>query len=240
MNKNILLALMASLISCTLVALDEVGIGQEYVTPLSYPKFSLSADHSISRHYQSFADSSFRLKLPNRFGTALSFETGLLKYLNAGALFTASMSQFMAKDEPIDLRLGLFIKPLIPIGNRFALFSRAALGGSLPLGMFQKNPISFLGNVSEEFRPTYETVYKGQNYQGSPYGGFGSAAIGIEFFPISRLGLALEWGIRSDFITMSRKNSLANKGPEDKPGAPQSFNYMMYEMPLMLTLHAIL
>lgn len=238
-NKTLRLALMASLISCTLVALDEVGIGQEYVTPLSYPKFSLGADHSISRHFRSFADSSLRIKLPNRFGAALSFEAGLVKYLNAGALVTFSFSQVREKSEPIDLRLGLFIKPLLPLGERFALFGRAALGTTLP---FPGNlsPINFLGEVSDDFKTSYLSIYKGQRYQGSAYGGFGSAALGVEFFPISRLGLALEWGIRSDFITMSRKHPLISGVPEAKEGAPQSFNYMMYEMPLMLTLHAIL
>lgn len=239
MNKNILLALMASLISCTLVALDEVGIGQEYVTPLSYPKFSLSADHSIARYYRGFADPSLHYKLNNRYGGALSFEAGLLKYLNAGGLITFSLSDLKDKGEPIDLRMGLFAKPIIPLGNRFALFGRTAIGLTLPFPA-NYSPINYLVKTSDDFKAAKKSIFKDQQYQGFAYGGFGSAAVGIEFFPISRLGLALEWGIRADIIHIGRKRPVGNEIPEAKDGAPQSFNYMMYEMPLMLTLHAIL
>jgi hypothetical protein len=219
---------------------EDSGIGNEIIRPLQYPKFSLTGDYTTGRWYRDFADPSLRFRVGNRFGAGLSFEAGILKHLNAGALFTASFSQILYNDapnEPIDLRLGLFAKPYLSLSDRYSLFVRVAAGLTLP---FQGNQISYLDTASPSFKSDYRRVYMGQQYDGMPFGGFGAATVGMDFFPFSRLGLSVEWGIRADALHIGRKSPSGNKGPADVPGAPQSFNYLMYEMPLSLTLHVIL
>jgi hypothetical protein len=216
----------------------ETDIGEEYITPLTYPKFSITGDYSLKRFYRGFADNSLHYSLENRFGVALSFEVATLKYMTAGALFTVSFSK-KSKKEPTDLRLGLFLKPYMPLGDRFSFFGR--LVGGLTLTLASKGMIvDYLSNTTMSFKDNYDIVFKGQKYMGTPFGGFGAATVGIDFFPLSRLGLAFEWGIRADAMHMGKNNVYENEKPEIILGAPSSFNYMMYEMPLSLTLHVIL
>lgn len=232
------LLLIISFHQCALAY--DLKIGQERIAPLAYPKFSVSGDYTFGRWFRGLADESLHGKLDNRFGAVMSVEAGLVKYFNAGALFTLSFSEVSTKGEPIDLRLGLFAKPYFDFTDYASIYLRAALGVSVPVFGHAIKSLEGRFAKSDTLKAAYEKIYRGQQYLGSPYGGFGSVAVGVEYFPWPRFGVGVEWGIRADIFHVSRKNPRDGAMPESVSDAPSSFNYMMYEMPFMLTVHAIL
>ena len=228
------LAILFVLLSfACLVHAQDVGIGEEYIEPIHFPKFSLTGEYEINRKFHGFADAALRSDIERRFDGTLSFEAGLVKYFNAGGLFGIGINSF---SKPIHFRLGLFAKPYIPLGDRFALFARLAAGIAVDLA-FSPSAKEYYGSF--DANGNFGRVFKGQSYLGLPFGGFGAATLGLEVFPFSRVGFAFEWGIRATLLH-NRKNMLFLSKVEEKSGAPDSFNFMLYELPLMLTLHLII
>lgn len=233
--KKMVCLLAVSVMLSNMATSRDFDIGEERVESVFYPKASISVDYSTFRKFHGFADDTLRINLENRFDAAILFEAGLYRYFNAGAIFGGSFSN-MKKGEPLDLRLGLFAKPFFPIGDRFAIFTRFAGGIAVHAALYP-SAIEFYDSKDEE--KNMGRVYKGQGYYNIPYGGFGSATIGAEYFIFSRLGLAFEWGIRTTLLHGERSVPFILKNDKDVPGAPSSFNFMNYEMPFSLTLHAI-
>jgi len=220
-----------------LFAKDDLDLGSEYIKPLKYPKFSISTDYNMFRRFHGFADSGLRYKLNNNFGVALSFETGLYKYLNAGAIFAANIPTEFT--EPLHLRFALFAKPYYPITKNFSVFSRLGGGISTTIGSMMER---LRGFNSPELSPSLQRIYNGQQYGLMGPGIFGMATVGVEYFPFSRFGLAFETGLRLETFYVSKGSELIERyAGANKAGAGRnSFTYMVYEMPLMLTLHVIL
>ncbi|HXW53258.1 MAG TPA: hypothetical protein VEL47_04040 [Myxococcota bacterium] len=234
--RFIQLVLMSILLCSSLDASShDLGIGDEYIAPLRYPRALIGADYMINRRFHGFADSALRTPLKNQFSGSLAFEAGLVKYFNAGAFFAGNVSN-MIKAEPLFMRMGVFAKPYIGLGERVSIFSRCAAG--LAWGAFGNYAAHLLG-LYPEMKDEVDRVYKGQAYSSGPYGFFGQASIGIEYFPFSRVGLALEFGVRASLYRASR-NILLQEKVEDVPGAPSAFNFMVYELPAGLTLQIIL
>lgn len=227
------LILLVSLLLATHALCAQESIGEEIVVPLNFPKFSLTGEYNLNRKFHGFTDERLRSDINRRFDSTLAFEAGLLKYFNAGGLFGVGISGFQ---EPISIRMGLFAKPFVPLGDRFALFSRISGGLAVDLAFY---PYAHDYYASFDKEENFKRVFKGQSYNGVPFGGFGSATLGLEVFPFSRFGVALEWGIRAS-IFHNRKSMWLVKAPSDIPGAPGSFNFMIYEFPFMLTLHVII
>ncbi len=229
------LAIFTVLILCgSTTHAQNFGIGDEYVEPLRYPKFSVSGVYQFDRKFNGFADDSLRYDLKSKFDTILSFEAGLLKYFNAGALFGAGISGF---GQPIQFRFGLFAKPYYGFGDRVAIFGRFA--GGLAIEMHMGIPgaaRTYYGTLNQI---NDQRIFKNQVYDGPSYGGFGSATIGIEVFPFSRFGIAIEGGIRGTVLHSSKNWPGVTKN-KDLADVPSSFNYLLYEFPLMATLHFIL
>ncbi len=211
----------------------DIGLGQEYIEPLHFPKFSITGEYEMNRQFHGFADQSLRMNLDRRFDASLAMETGLFPFLNAGVQFGSSIEGFK---KPIHMRFGLFLKPLIPLGDRFSIFARVAGGLAVDLA-FYPNAKSYYSSFDSG--GSFDRVYKGQQYVGLPFGGYGSATAGLEFFPFSRVGLAIEFGIRAALLHNRRTMPFVSD-PEVVRGAPSSFNFMLYEFPLMLTLHTII
>lgn len=220
----------------------DLGIGKEYITPLSYPKFSLGSSYSTTRYFHNFLDPKLRFNIEEMFSLHISFEAGLLPYFNAGAITSMGIPN-TDKNIPMDVSLGLFAKPYFPLGDRLAIFSRIALGiAVVPMG----NNDRLLANSSRDFMANYMNTYKGQEYMGWPLGGFASATLGIDYFPFSRLGLSLEYGIKAHIYRQGKENAVFNKKSDRQDraaepiGAPSSFTYMIYDAPLSLMLHIII
>jgi hypothetical protein len=192
----------------------------------------LTGEYEINRKFHGFADPSLRGDIERRLVGTIAFEAGLVKYFNAGALFGVAINSF---NKPMHFRLGLFAKPYLPLGERFALFTRLAAGIAIDMAIFPSAKDYYASLDKADF----DRVFKGQLYQGLPFGGFGSATIGLEVFPFTRVGIALEWGIRATLLH-GQKNMLLMDKVEDKSGAPNSFNYMLHELPVMATLHLII
>lgn len=238
-KKTLILFLCALTCSSHVVADREAGIGEEYITPLSYPKFSILGDYDMARNFYGFADPSLRYKLGGQhFGAGMSFEAGLCQYFNAGAFFSIDSAHLDPEGEPILMRFALFGKPYLPLGDRFGIFARVS-GGIASSLMMSGDMKAYLRYIQPDALADLARVYKGQPYTSGHYGGMGSATIGIEYFPFSRMGVALEWGIRASIYRTSRNMLFLGK-VNDVPGAPNAFNFMIYEMPLSLTLQAIL
>jgi hypothetical protein len=222
------------LLLCSIANAFQEGLKEESLKPLKFPKFSVFMDYGLKRKFKAFADPSLKIALRNRLDIGLSFEAGLLKYLNAGALFFGSLSK-VNQNEPIDISFGLFAKPQLSIGDRIGIFGRFSAGFTTVLPVIPA--LAYYRDLDETI--DFSKSYKDQSYDGWPFGGFGSASIGMEFFPFSRIGLALECGIRA-IILRSNKSVPGLRPPPNVAGAPNSFNYMTYEIPFALTIHAIL
>lgn len=134
------------------------------------------------------------------------------------------------------MRFGLFAKPYVPLSERFAFFGRVFGGLALHLSFYPTAIEYYSEYINTD---AFQDVYKGQFYGGLPFGAFGAGMIGFEIFFTSRLGIAAEWGIRTSLFHGYR-NMPQVKTIKPQPGAPNSFNFMNYEFPIMLTLHMIL
>jgi len=237
-SMNILrLSLLVPILSFPLFAAEPLGIGQEKVIPIMYPKFSLTGDYSMARKFIGLADSKLRENLDNEFGSALSFEAGLYKYFNAGALFSFNMPTNITKSLPFHLRLSLFAKPLIPLGERVSFFSRVG-GGISSIICHPSLNYKLAAKGSEAIRAEIERVYDEQSYDAFGFGGNAFASIGIEYFPFSRVGLALEGGIRAEIVS-AKKNPPPPRMPP-KQATPNWLSYFVYGFPVSLTLQIIL
>lgn len=216
---------MMSFVCLSLVA-EEYKIGEEYVLPLKYPKFSVSGNYDLGRHFHGFADQGLRFKLPNQFGGSLAFEAGLYEYFNAGAQLTFNIPG--TTGVPIQLGLSLFAKPYLPLNQRCSLFARVGAGISAAQG----NMKSWLMKSSPEVAaPELERVYGEHGFFNTAYGGNAFMTLGIELFPWQLFGFALEGGFRSEIWS--------ERGATD-PKVPNNFNYFTYEFPLTLMIHIIL
>src|ERR1700722_11651890 len=99
----------------------EMAIGEEYIEPIRFAKFSVALGYSMGRTFRSVRDWSLRADLPRKFETILSYEAGIYQYMNAGGIFSTRISS-LKNDEPMEVRLGIYAKPFIPLGDRVALF----------------------------------------------------------------------------------------------------------------------
>lgn len=245
--RNILYVIVASLglsVGVLSTEPEDAGIGEEYIEPLRYPKFSLSVDYGVLRKFHGFENSRLRANLPNNMAATLSFEAGLYRYLNAGALLSLNFPIKKQDTEPTHLRFALFAKPYFSITEQVSIFGR--FGGGLSLSFsdyllaYRKSSRSEFREFGQELLRTYST----QMYAPVPFGANLMASIGVEVFPLERVGLALEWGFRGDFLYARKSNWIAeltgNKLEEKILNAPSSLKYLVYEMPLMLTVHIIL
>lgn len=236
MKKVIIYILLVYWPALSVLAGDEVGIGQETVRPLKYPKFSLSGDYNIGKRFLGFADSGLRFNLPPRFGAALSFEAGLHKYFNAGALVGFNIpTDIVRYGEPLHYRLSLFAKPYFSLSDRIGFFAR--VGGGISASSGSMN--GWLARFPDA-KTKLQSVYRGAHYSFSSFGGNAFATLGLEFFPVSRVGLALEAGIRADIFYAKKEEYRGFSDEGTKPSGPSWLSYLLYEFPLGLTLHIIL
>lgn len=238
---KILIFLITSFIHLNLAADQAFSLGEEYIEPLKYPKFSLIGDTGLVRNFVSFQDKKLNTKLANNWGAGLGVDVGLYKYFNAGFMFTSNIPLETSKTiEPILFRFTLVAKPYVPIGDRFGLFAR--LGGGFGVSIF--NELDHLRKTSNtEYLGKIKDIYYNQAYSLFAPSMNAMATIGLEVFPFSRFGISAEWGIRGEFVFASKGNAAQNAlagSKQDDPRAPKNFHYLVYDMPLMLNLHIIL
>lgn len=104
--------------------------------------------------------------------------------------------------DPTNSRLTLFAKPFIPLHERFAVFAR--VGGGIG-GMFA----GLLAGAT----------------------GHALGSVGVEYFPFSRLGIAVEYGLRTELI---RAKSIMDRSGSDP------IMLLFYETPVALSMLIIL
>ncbi len=235
-----LLCIITFLFCCisNLYAETKMDLEEEFIKPLRYPKFSIMGDYNLVRHFHGFADKALRHSLENYFGATLAFESGLYKYLNAGALFSFTIPQSL-KDSA-HMRFALFAKPYIPITNNFSIFTR--FGGGLTSSAGSSILLKLNDYKSPAFTSALMRIYEGQQYSSFAPGALAMASIGFEYFPFSRLGLLFEAGIRAEIFYASKGDMLLESalGKNDASKGLKALAYMTYEVPLALTLNIIL
>jgi hypothetical protein len=237
-----ILGLISLIIFASFGRAEEFGIGEEYIEPLKYPKFFLTADYAFGRSFHGFADKALRYKMDNSKNVAMGFEAGLLKYLNAGATLSYNIPEFRQL-EPLHLRFALFAKPFYQFTNNFGVFARFGAGFSSTLALIKGH----LLKDHQERAVVLKRIYKNQNYSEFGPGALGMATVGLEYFPLSRFGISFEAGFRAEAFYLEKGGLLEALGDEFGPGklnraamGPNSFTYMIYEWPVALTLHIIL
>ncbi len=240
MKKNLFIpaVLFITIISLAVYSVEseDMALGEEYIQPLRYPKSSATFEYTMLRNFHGFGSENLKTNLPDNLGVALSFEAGLYKYLNAGALFSASIAHTPHRSAPTHMRMSLFAKPYIPIGDRVSFFSR--LGGGLTVSFL--NYLVYFNSNKASYSNFNSDIFGAQEYALFPFGGNIMATIGVEYFPFSRVGLAFECGFRGDFIYAKKSHFLTDLGVDaTKKDSPNSFSYLVYELPLMLTLQVI-
>ena len=229
-------------ISTWAMELEQVAIGEEYIQPLRYPKFAAAFEYGMMRKYHGLEDSRLRADLPNNFGVSLITEAAPYKYLNAGGLFSLNLPRsFEHEFQPIHMRLALFAKPYIPLGDRISIFGR--FGGGLTVSMLNYLRWSPLMD-RENFPKLISEIYGIQEYSNFPWGANLMTTIGLEAFLLERVGLAVEWGFRADYIYASKGSMLERfinqQGQKPTGREPNARTYFIYEMPLMFNLEIIL
>ncbi len=232
--KKVLAILLLSKIAFS----TDVPLGTERIKPIEYPKYTLTGYYNSFRYGGITGEEMGRLN--PTYGLKLSFDVGLYRYLNAGA--GLSITGTMDSDNPAHYRLSFFMRPKVAFfEDRLAIFTR--IGGG-PTVMFNNSPIE---NLKKSLPPSAAQVvaqkYNCPYYSDINPGVHGLATIGIEYFPISRLGLTLEWGILADYLHVSKSESLKRKIEKERgpinDTAPYSFGYLDLEAPITLSLNLI-
>ncbi len=236
--KKLNIVILLFLAACRSFA-QEPDIGEEYIEPLKYPKLSLSGEYGILRKFRGFSE-GLSGAIPTEWGGAIGIDVGLYRYFNAGVIFSTNLPLNNEETgEPFFMRFTLFAKPYIPIGERFSFFSR--IGGGISY-----SAMSMLGHLyivaDDKLKTNLQKTYYTQDYSLLSPGANAMASLGMEFFPFSRIGFALEWAFRMEYYYSSRGSFLAkylgiNKVVRE---APNSFQYLKFDMPIFLTLHVIL
>lgn len=220
MNKKYLYIFALIWLSLPIFSSQEIAIGEEKILPVRYPKSSIQFDYNIKRKFHGFADPKLNFDLKDHFSINLSFEAGLLKYLNAGGIFGVDIEGFdMGK--PLGFRLSIFAKPYVAINERCSVFLRIGSGITTIKGSYQ--------NLEEIDPNKITSIYNDAKF-GDSFGANAFALAGFEYFPWSRFGIALLGGFHVDFL---RANKIS--GSSDI----KSFNYMIYKFPIGLMFHII-
>lgn len=232
--KKVLAILLLSKIAFS----TDAPLGTEKIKPIEYPKYTLTGYYNSFR-YGGIAGEEMG-KLNQTYGLRLSFDVGLYRYLNAGA--GLSMTGTMNSDNPANYRLSFFMRPKIAfLDDRLAFFTR--IGGG-PSVLFINSPIE---NLKKSLPPSAAKVvaqkYNCPYYSDINPGVHGFATVGVEYFPISRFGISLEWGILADYFYVSKSESLKRKIEKERGSigdkAPYSFGYLDLEAPITLSLNLI-
>lgn len=246
MKKHLLMPFICCLL-VHLTASSESDLGKETIEPLRFPKFTISGEYAVLRKMRAFNGSDFKRSPNNAVGLDLHAEAGLLKNLNAG--FSLSFT----KSDPFLLgtnifRMGLFLKPYLPIGNYISVFSRLGLGPSASIGT-EASAYKLLIGMGGDGAPPEGLKEFFHSYGTTTYWPFaagfnGSATLGIEVFFSSRVALFAETGIRADMLWAKKAKASAYTKFDDKPASgnpsPNWFHYVIYDMPIIAGVHVIL
>lgn len=213
----------------------DVPIGKERIISPEYPKFLLNTTFNTMR-YGGITNGP-RGMLSHTYGMSFGFDVQVYKYFHAGATL-GILTNFTNKVEPIHYRFNMFARPVITFFDCLTLFTR--LGGGL--GIILDSPV-------ETLKKSLPDTGIGQKYHSKYYGDIspgvhGLATIGIEYFPFSRLGLSLEWGILAEYLHISKSEQQRKKlekltDSAINDDAPSSFGYFAYEFPISLNLNII-
>lgn len=215
---------------------QEEKIGHEYIESSEYPKFSVMGQYGFNKFGKILGHEGMSGKAKGDFGGGLLFDVPLNKYFAAGAGISVSMRN-AKKGDPIISRFSFLARPKISFFNKLTLFARFGLG----LDVMLLQPLVQLSEVNDDVRQRVgETFGSGVRIALASPGINAGATIGIEYFPISRIGFSVEWGIRADLFHIRKSELLERYGIVDPIIPPNYFNYFVYDMPLMATIHIIL
>lgn len=210
--------------------LPTLGLGEEKIEPLQYPKFTLSGDYAGDLRLKSLQNRAIKARAKGKFDAGLGIEVGVVKYLNAGFDFTYRQGALEGQLSPLGLRFPLFLKPYFPITSRFSIFLKTQLGPAL-MFVFPSQEKLFINN---ENKAPLQALYRTGEYGPMSYGLTTSAAAGIDVFPFPRIGISLQWGVRYDIY----RANIANRRLASD--SPSGINLSAMDFPVTATLQLIL
>lgn len=210
--------------------LPTLGLGEETVKPLLYPKFTISGDYAGDARVKSLQNSNIQKKAKGMFDAGIGIEVGVSKYLNAGFDLTFRHGVLSGGNfSSLGFRIPFFVKFYFLITDRISIFMKGHAGPALTLSM---DSLDILRD-GEDNRAVAET-YRGGRYAAISYGLTTLASAGIDIYPWSRIGFSLQWGIRYDIYRANRSQS------EKMHEAPSSVNFSMMDFPATLTVLLVL
>jgi hypothetical protein len=233
--KKIFLSFLLCAIFSNL-ALAKNDLGTETITPLRFPKFTIGGEFNVLRNLNIFNGSSIKKSLHFSYGLNIFGEMELIDYLNTGFAFSLTASHPFKEGSNI-MRLGMFLKPYFPLNDRTSFFGRLTLGPSLTvlqeLNAYDFNPTLEGGNKIED-------IYGDQSYWPMAWGFHSIASVGMEFFITNRIGLLIESAFRFDMLWANQTPLVRFIDPSrpHKPG-PSLLHYLIYDVPLVLSMHII-
>lgn len=210
--------------------LPTLGLGEEKIEPLWYPKFTLSGDYAGDLRLKNLQNKNIKARVRGKFDAGLGIEVGIVKYLNAGFDFTYRQGALKGQSSPLGLRFPLFLKPYFPITDRFSIFLKTQIGPALTF-VFPSQEGLFMNN---ENMAALMELYKNGQYGPMSYGLTTSAAAGIDVFFWSRIGISLQWGVRYDIY----RANIANR--EHASDSPSGLSFSAMDFPITATLQLIL
>lgn len=215
-------------------------IGEEFITPIAYPKYNFYGAYSGLRW--GMIDQKIHSPLRSTFPAGVGFDVGLYKYFNAGAILSFSTGD-LSKTQLFYGRLALFARPQITFFDRLSLFTR--LGGGL--GFFLGRPDAYFASINKQLPGIEDYFFSIKDINA---GLNGMATIGVEYFPFSRVGFSVEWGIWADYFLVRhvpRNKPRREDSREREEGESEfirdigkNYGFLSYELPIMITLSIIL
>lgn len=241
-NLGFLVALVLSASSYGASKFEQIG--EEVIIPSEYPKFSLFGKYNSFRH-GSIRGQDIQTDLSSFFGGGAYIDVPLYDNFSAGAILNFDINANAKEFDSIVARFSMFARPKISFFDCLTIFSRLGFGPSVFIGLPHDIIMEHAStDVVNRMQGTYNARINQAALKYSPInpGVHGLATIGLEYFPTSRLGLSLEWGIWADYIFVSESKIVGGyierNLHEDRH--PDPYNYLVYEMPFILSLNIIL
>lgn len=230
--------------------LPTLGLGTETIQPLKFPKFMLGGNFTLQKNIMSMQNKDIQKKQKTKFAYDIGIEVGLLKYLNAGYNFSLQTPSFskMYNNDPMHARLTFSLKPYWALTDRIGLYLKGSMGPSVMFALAGFSNV-LVDETDVPIKTAWGETYGNQPYKWGAVGISGGAFVGINFFPISRVGISAEWGARSDILFVGADNSrdilsemMNRKDFVEPPNfqPPGHMRFLVYDFPVALSLNIIL
>ncbi len=238
-NLGIFLALVFSAASFAEYKLEPIG--EEVILSSEYPKVLFFGKVNSGRRV-GIAGKDLSIPFSPSVGGGMLIDVGLFEYFSAGAMFFGDYSSHPVHGfESFSTTLDFFARPKISFFDCLTLYSRLGIGASVLMGI---PAILFKNNATGNASSIIATEFSSPHYGFAHPGVNASASIGVEYFPIPRIGLSFEAGISSTYYHVTKSDIMRevarDLGGHSLEDGAKPFWLSSLEIPIMLSLNIIL